>query len=172
MLDLGELLMELGERGPAAEKFRHVLELSPEDATAMFYLGEVALLEGSGPEALDLFRRALRCDRTFPRAHLRIAQLYFQQNHRAEAAFHANCELSQQTNDEQTLVELGNLFLDLDQLGPAETTLMSKTSPSKPVTRRSDQVWTVQPLPSFPYTSCPMMIVSSLPVGGERTYWR
>jgi len=123
MLDLGELLMEMEEWVPAGEKFRQVLELSPEDGTALFHLGELALRDNATDAALDLFKRALKTDRTFSAAHLRIAQLYLQRSLPAEAAFHANCELSQQNSDEQTLVELGNLFLDLDQPSMAETAL-------------------------------------------------
>lgn len=122
MLDLGELLMEIGDLAPAAEKFRQVLELSPNDATAVFHLGQLALRDGRVPEALEFFRSTLRHDRTFPGAHLRIAQVYLTQNQRSEAAYHANCELSQQTSDEQTLLDLGNLFMDLGQLGMAEQT--------------------------------------------------
>lgn len=123
MLDLGELLMEMQEWTPAAEKFRQVLELSPEDGAALFHLGELALRENATDDALDFFKRALKSDRTFPGAHLRIAQLYLQRHHPAEAAFHANCELSQHDSDEQTLVELGNLFLDIEQPSMAETAL-------------------------------------------------
>jgi tetratricopeptide (TPR) repeat protein len=122
MLDLGDLLMEMGELAPAAEKFRQVLELSPDETTALHQLGQVALLEGKLPEALDLFRRTLKADRTYPGANLRLAQIYLRNNQSAEAAYHANCELSQQTSDEQTFLELGNLFMDLEQLGSAEST--------------------------------------------------
>jgi tetratricopeptide (TPR) repeat protein len=66
------------------------------------------------------FKRVLSNDRTFPGAHLKIAHIYRQQNDRAEALYHANCELAQQNSDEETLLELGNLFMDLQQLGSAE----------------------------------------------------
>jgi tetratricopeptide (TPR) repeat protein len=121
-LDLGELLMELGEPAPAGEKFRQVLELAPEEATALYRLGQIALQEGQFSEAMDFYRRTLKTDRTYPGAHLCLAQIYLQQKLLAEATYHANSELAQQTNDEDTLIELGNLFMDLDQLGPAETT--------------------------------------------------
>jgi tetratricopeptide (TPR) repeat protein len=122
MLDLGELLIDLGEFAPAGEKFRQVLELSPEEPTALFHLGNVALGEAKLPEALECFRRVLKSDRTFPGAHLRIAHIYLKQNKPTEAIFHANCELAQQTNDEHTLLELGNTFVDLNQMSPAEVT--------------------------------------------------
>ena len=122
MLDLGELLVEMGEMRPAGEKFRQVLELAPEECTALFHLGQLALMDGDLVESLDLFRRVLRIDRAYPAAHLKIALIYQARGERAEALFHANSELAQQTSDEQTLIELGNLFMDLKQLGPAEAT--------------------------------------------------
>ena len=47
--------------------------------------------------------------------------MHLRRQQRPEAIFHGNRELSQQTNDEETLVELGNLFMDLNELGAAET---------------------------------------------------
>jgi len=48
MLDLGELLVEMGDLAPASEKFRQVLELSPDETTALFHLGQLAVMEGRG----------------------------------------------------------------------------------------------------------------------------
>ncbi|HUO06717.1 MAG TPA: tetratricopeptide repeat protein [Phycisphaerae bacterium] len=120
MLDLGELLVEMGDYVAAGEKFRQVLELSPEECTAHFHLGQLAMQDEDFAEALEAFRRVLRNDRTFPGAHLKLAQIYHRRNDHSEALFHANCELAQQTNDEETLLELGNLFMDISQLGSAE----------------------------------------------------
>ncbi len=120
MLDLGELLVEMGEYEAAGEKFRQLLELSPEECTAHFHLGQLAMQDGRLAEALEEFRGVLRNDRTFPGAHLKLAQIYHKQNQHSEALFHANCELAQQSNDDETLLELGNLFMDIAQLGPAE----------------------------------------------------
>jgi tetratricopeptide (TPR) repeat protein len=120
LLELGELLIEMGELTAAAEKFRQVLELSPEECTAHFHLGMLALQDGHLQDAMLQFKRVLSNDRAFPGAHLKIAHIYRQQNDRSEALYHANCELAQQNSDEETLLELGNLFMDLQQLGSAE----------------------------------------------------
>jgi tetratricopeptide (TPR) repeat protein len=124
MLDLGELLVEMGELGPAAEKFRQVLELSPEECTAHFHLGQLMLQGNDFAGALEQFRRVLKNDRAFPGAHLKIAELYHRQHDDSEALFHANSELAQQNNDEETLLELGNLLMDIQQLGAAETAFL------------------------------------------------
>jgi tetratricopeptide (TPR) repeat protein len=120
LLDLGELLIEMEDRGAAAEKFRQVLELQPEECTAHFQLGELSREAGDLRGALEQFRRVVKKDRTYPAAHLRLAQIYHEQGARSEALYHANCELAQQQHEEEVLLELGNLLMDLGQLGSAE----------------------------------------------------
>ena len=120
LLDLGELLVEMGERAAAGEKFRQVLELSPEECTAHFHLGQLAQQDGDLQGALERYRRVLKNDRAYPAAHLKLAQIYHLRGGRSEALYHANCELAQPAHEEQTLLELGNLLMDLGQLGSAE----------------------------------------------------
>lgn len=120
LLDLGELLVEVGDRGAAAEKFRQVLELQPEECTAHFHLGELAREAGDLRGALEQFRRVVKNDRAYPAAHLKLAQIYHQQGARSESLYHANCELAQQTHEEDVLLDLGCLLMDLGQLGSAE----------------------------------------------------
>jgi len=124
LLDLGELLVEMEQPLAAGEKFRQVLELQPDEPTAHFYLGQLALTENATAAdlalALESFRRVLQHDPKFPGAHLRIAQIHHRQNDLATALYHANSELAQPRQDEGTLVELGNLLMDLEQLPAAE----------------------------------------------------
>ncbi len=124
MLDLGELLVEMGQTGAAAEKFRQVLELSPEECTAHFHLGQLAQEMGDFETGLEQFRRVLKNDRAFPGAHLKMAQIYFQKGMSAEALFHANSELAQQNAEERTLVELGNLLMDIGEYAAGETAFL------------------------------------------------
>ena len=124
LLDLGELLVERNMLEAAAEKFRQVLELAPDECTANYHLGMLSMERPDVDDAkfaLEQFRRVLKIDRTYSGAHLRIAQIYLQQNDRSEALFHGNCELAQQSNQENILVELGHLFMELDQLASAQT---------------------------------------------------
>jgi tetratricopeptide (TPR) repeat protein len=120
LLDLGELLMEMGHNGLAAEKFRQVLDLDPEDSTAHYQLGVLAQLEGDDRLAMDRFKFVLRHDAQFVGAHLRMAQIYHRAKNRAEALYHANCELAQAEIDDQTLLELGGLLIDMGQLEAAK----------------------------------------------------
>ena len=77
LLDLGELLVERNMPEAAAEKFRQVLELAPDECTANYHLGMLSM-QGADVDdakfALEQFRRVLKIDRTYSGAHLRIAQ--------------------------------------------------------------------------------------------------
>jgi tetratricopeptide (TPR) repeat protein len=121
LLDLGALLIEMNEHDAAGEKFRQVLELDPEETTAHFQLAELARAGGDEDTALASFRHVIRNDKTFPGAHLRVAQIHLRRGALSEALYHANCELAQVDIGEETLLELGNLFMDLRQHASAET---------------------------------------------------
>jgi tetratricopeptide (TPR) repeat protein len=115
LINLGELLIEMKEDAAAGEKFRLVLEFEPEECTALFRLGELSARENDPETALLAFRRVIRNDKTFPAAHLRMAQIYNKRRENSEAIFHANCELAQTQVDEDSLFELGVLFQELRQ---------------------------------------------------------
>ncbi len=123
LLDLGELLMEMGQDNPAAEKFRQVLDLDPEDCTAHYQLGVLAQKEGDSRLALERFKFVLRHDRHFIGAHLQIAKVYHRQTNRAESLYHANSEMAQPELDDATLLELGNLFMDMSQYDSAQSAM-------------------------------------------------
>ncbi|MHB1766255.1 MAG: tetratricopeptide repeat protein [Phycisphaerae bacterium] len=123
LLDLGELLMEMGQDVPAAEKFRQVLDLEPDDCTAHYQLGVLAQKAGDWRLALERYKFVLRRDPQFIGAHLQIALVHHRQKNHAEALYHANCELAQKECDDATLLELGNLFLDMSQYESAQAAM-------------------------------------------------
>ncbi|HTV48735.1 MAG TPA: tetratricopeptide repeat protein [Phycisphaerae bacterium] len=123
LLDLGELLMEMNQPAAAAEKFRQVLDLEPDECTAHFQLGILAEKENDFRLALERFKFVLRHDSRFVGAHLKIARIHHQLKNQPEAMYHANCELSQSQIDNQTLLELGNLLMDMGQIDSALTAL-------------------------------------------------
>jgi tetratricopeptide (TPR) repeat protein len=121
LLKLGELLIEMKDDAAAGEKFRLVLELEPEQCTALFRLGELSTRKGDLETALLAFRRVVRNDKTYPAAHLRMARIYHNRRDTSEALFHANCELAQTEVNEATLFDLGVLLQDLRQNQSAQT---------------------------------------------------
>ena len=71
LLDLGELLTEMDQFQEAGEKFRRVLEQSPEHAGPHFCLGHLALKQDKLITAEDQFRLVLRLEANYPGAHLK-----------------------------------------------------------------------------------------------------
>ena len=123
LLDMGELLMEMRLPAAAGEKFRQVLDLDPEEPTAHYQLGVLAQSQGDNGLALERFKFVLQQDRHYVGAHLQIARIRHRQKNRPEAVYHANCELAQPDLDEATLLELGRLFMDMNQFESAQSAL-------------------------------------------------
>ncbi len=123
LLDLGELLIEMGQGAAAAEKFRQVLDLDPGETTAHYQLGILAEGEDDLPAALERFQFVLAQDRQFGGAHWHIARIQHRLKKHAAALYHANCELAQPALDDATLLGLGHLFMDLHQMDAAQVAL-------------------------------------------------
>ena len=76
LLDLGELLLEMGLADEAGEKFRRVIEQSPEDPAGHFCHGRW-LLRAGGRDARRhrrVLNKALQLDPTYPGAHMRLGR--------------------------------------------------------------------------------------------------
>jgi cytochrome c-type biogenesis protein CcmH len=76
--NLGVLLRGTERFPEAAQAFRRAMELRPQNADYVAYLGEALLLQSEGnppPEAERLFRHALELDRTSPQARFYLATI-------------------------------------------------------------------------------------------------
>lgn len=113
LLDLGGLLVDMGRIDEAGEKFRRAIELSPEMPATHFCHGQWLLRCGQADQAIAAFSRTLEQDPTFPGAHLRLAAVHFKENRLAEARKHLRGEILLHPQDVQTLLELGDLLLDV-----------------------------------------------------------
>ncbi len=111
LLDMGELLVEMGLTEEAAEKFRRVLEQSPASAAAHFGLGELALKDSRNEDAEEQFRLVLRIDRYYPGAHMRLGEVLLRGGREAIAGVHLLAELRHAGKDPSALLELGQLLL-------------------------------------------------------------
>lgn len=120
LLELGELLIEMGRSQEAGEKFRRAIELAPERPDGYFHHGQWLMrheAQGQSPEvavalAMDAFRRALTLDPTFAGAHLRLAELHHRRGERMLARKHLRAEMLLRPRDPQLLIELSNLLMD------------------------------------------------------------
>lgn len=76
LLDMGCLLVEMNRPAllvEAAEKFRRVLELEPENTHALYYLADIADRQERIGEAIDGYESVLRVDESFAAARRRLA---------------------------------------------------------------------------------------------------
>jgi tetratricopeptide (TPR) repeat protein len=118
ILDLGDLLSELGRSREADEKYRRAIELVPEDPAGHFCHGKW-LAEYGGPRAVRAaaacFRRALQLDPTWPESHLQMAHLYARRRDKTRALRELRAEWRLNPDEPGTLLDLGMLLMDLEQ---------------------------------------------------------
>ena len=113
LLDLGELLIEMGRGDEAGEKFRRAIELAPEEPAAPLRLRQVAAAAAAATR-----RRSSRCcktlqlDPTFPGAHLHLARMHHRRRETVEARRHLRGELLLSPRTRTILLSLANLLLD------------------------------------------------------------
>lgn len=117
LLDLGELLVEMGRVDEAGEKFGRAIELAPERPAGYYHHGVWLTRDGTArgdaaERAMEAFRRALALDPTFPAAHLRLAELHHRRGERSAARRHLRAEMLLRPRDPQVLLGLSNLLID------------------------------------------------------------
>ena len=115
LLDLGELLAEMGRSDEAGEKYRRAVELAPERPAGYFHFGQWLTRRGDPAEtplAMEQFRRALALDPTFPGAHLRLAELHHRRGERSLARKHLRAEMVLRPQEPRLLLDLANLMMD------------------------------------------------------------
>ena len=115
LLDLGDLLLEMGRDEEAGEKFRRAIELTPEEPAGFFCHGKWLARHGRGDEAIAAFSRVLHLDPTCVGAHLQLGDLYFRQQDLATARKHLRAELLLRPQDPRILIDLAQLLLDTGQ---------------------------------------------------------
>jgi tetratricopeptide (TPR) repeat protein len=118
LLDLGELLMEMGRTEEAGEKFRRAIELAPEEPAGYFCHG-MWLMRQMTPQrdeqAVLAFTKVLQLDPTYPGAHLRLGELHHRRHEPDLAKKHLRAELVLRPQDPQVLLDLSNLLVDTSQ---------------------------------------------------------
>lgn len=73
---LGEVALKNGDFAAAQDSFRKALEISPEDATAAYNVGEIFFSNQKVDEAIPYFELAVRIKKDWPKAHLRLGLAY------------------------------------------------------------------------------------------------
>ncbi len=111
--DFGLFLLEVGNIESAKEKFNRILELRPDFAAALFYLGEIAFNSTDYERAVELFNQALQKDDTLTGPRYRLAQYSLMSGKRREGRAYLVSELKLAPEDADMLVSMGSMFLTI-----------------------------------------------------------
>jgi tetratricopeptide (TPR) repeat protein len=132
MLDLGEVLMELGELSQAETYIRAVVEKTPDFAAGHFCMGELADKQSDYARAEQCFAKAMSLDKNYPGVRTRLARLLLRQRKDKQAALLLIEELRQCGNDPSRLQEVGELLIEARQTRQAHEvlTLLVKMKPN------------------------------------------
>ena len=124
IMDMALFLLETGDLDSAKEKFHRLLEMDPDFAPAMLYLGEIALDQGDPARAADLFDEALKKDPTLAGPHYRLAQCALLDEQKNNARMHLIAELDHEVDDANTLVSMASMFLAIEDPDHASQCLL------------------------------------------------
>ena len=124
IFDFGLFLLEIGDLESAKEKFNRILELNPDFAVALFYLGEIAFNDQDYERAVELYNQASEKDRTLQGPCYRLAQYALMKGRKIEAGAYLISELKLTLEDAGTLVSMGSMFIEIDDLAHAMRCLM------------------------------------------------
>jgi tetratricopeptide (TPR) repeat protein len=112
LLNLGDLLQEMGRIGEAGEKYRHCIELAPNEPGAFLRYGRWLARGRQYEDARVALDRSLRLDPTLCGTHLELARLAWRKGDRAGTRFHLRSEHLLHCEDAHLLLGLANLWMD------------------------------------------------------------
>jgi tetratricopeptide (TPR) repeat protein len=113
ILEFGLFLLEAGGIESAKEKFTRILELRPDFAPALFYLGEIAFNNADYEQSAELFNQALMKDNTLKGPYYRLAQYALLKGHKQKARAYLVSELKLRPDNADTLVSMASMFLTI-----------------------------------------------------------
>jgi tetratricopeptide (TPR) repeat protein len=117
-------LLEAGDIESAKEKFNRILELDPDFAAALFYLGEIAFNSNDCEQSVELYNRAIEKDGTLAGPCYRLAQQALREDQKTKARAYLVSELKLALEDANTLVSMGSMFLAIGDTGYATRCLL------------------------------------------------
>jgi tetratricopeptide (TPR) repeat protein len=113
LLDLGELLCEMGRSDEAGEKFRRAIEMAPDKPDGHYvYARWLLRYAQKEDEASAAFVKVLRLDPTFSGAHLHLAQIAYSRGELIETRAHLRGEILLRPLETDVLLSLANLLMD------------------------------------------------------------
>ena len=124
ILDFGIFLLKIGQLNAAREKFNRILELQPDFTNAVFYLGELAMIQNRSVDASRLYCRATKEDPDLAGPRYRLAQIALDDGSCDEAKKLLMDELKLKIDDIDVLLSIAVMFIQLGELDLAMDTLL------------------------------------------------
>jgi tetratricopeptide (TPR) repeat protein len=109
--------LSCGDTTSAAEKFRRIIEMHPQNSPAMFYLGEIELNAGRVKEAVEYYQQAMRYDANMVGPRFRLAQIAHQHGDKEKAFSLLSAELELDVRRPEVLHAMGVM---MDELGQSD----------------------------------------------------
>lgn len=119
MLDMALQYHRVGNLHQAERLYRQILQLEPQHADALHFLGVIAQQVGRNDLAIDYIGQALRLQPHFPAAHNNLGMALRNQGRLAEAFAHYRAALAQQPDFAEAHSNLGIALQDQGQLADA-----------------------------------------------------
>jgi tetratricopeptide (TPR) repeat protein len=111
IFDFSLFLLELDEVEGAKEKFNRILELNPDFAPAVFYLGEIAFNNSDYEQAVKLFDQAMQKDSCLPGPRYRLAQCALTAGRHQQAKAYLASEVKLAPENIDVLLSMASMFL-------------------------------------------------------------
>lgn len=124
ILDFGIFQLKSGKSEDAKEKFNRILELQPEFAPAVFYLGELAMKEEDFTLAARHYKKAIKIDLEIAGPRYRLAQIAIGYGNNEEAKRLLIDETRLDVEDIDVLVSIAVMFIQINELDHAIDTLL------------------------------------------------
>lgn len=122
-LDLGEVLLELGDFEEAEKKFRAVIKKTPDSPAGFFCMGELAEKRDDLHTAECCYRKTLSLDGKYRGANARLAKVLFRSGNKAEGMEHLQTELKANRDDPLALQDVGELLIEAHMTDKAHKVL-------------------------------------------------
>ena len=128
LLDLGDLLLEMGRTEEAGEKYRRCIELAPDHADGYLHFARWLIRRRKPSEAIAALEQALQCNPTLRGAHLELAHLALARGDKLETRRQLKAEHLVSSDESRTLLGLANAWMDCGEHRTAIACLKRLTS--------------------------------------------
>jgi tetratricopeptide (TPR) repeat protein len=112
LVDLGDLLMEMGRVEEAGEKYRRCIELAPDYADGYLHWARWLARRCKPAEARAALEQALQCNPTLRGAHLELAHLALARGDKPETHRQLKAEHLVCSDEARILIGLANAWMD------------------------------------------------------------